>query len=279
MHHETANHFLFRCERVLVTFFSSFPCCCCCCCRLVLLVRNRNGHSSDVIKQQFDSFFVLHLWIIKTFYTNSGQFTCNVFARNTLHTRACIGNTNSKCIAFLLAFPIWSLYIFGVWFEFRKFAYDLFMKWMANVCCASVLSPGKLKSTSKRQMSASMCQKRFYVIWKIMKTFLPLIQCMGCISSCTIDWISSLRQMNTLSVCTFFHFQCKNVCDKYTIVCIWLNSTNFLIEFIKNVVFFCLNLPIFVQWMSKCDLDFINHWNAWKMVSIENYCCGIWSPI
>lgn len=216
---------------------------------MVLLVRNRNGHSSDVIKQQFDSFFVLHLWIIKTFYTNSGQFTCNVFARNTLHTRACIGNTNSKCIAFLLAFPICSLYIFGVWFEFRKFAYDLFMKWMANVCCASILSPGKLKSTSKRQMSASMCQKRFYVIWKIMKTFLPFIQCMGCISSCTIDWISSLRQMNTLSVCTFFRFQCKNVCDKYTIVCIWLNSTNFLIEFIKNVVFFLLEFTHF------CTMD------------------------
>lgn len=204
-------------------FFSSFrPCCCCY--RLVLLVRNRNGHSSDVIKQQFDSFFVLHLWIIKTLYTNSGQFTCNVFARNTLHTRACIGNTNSKCIGFLLAFPMCTLYIFGVWFEFWKFAYDLFMKWMANVCisvCGSVSSPGKLKSTSKRQMSASMCQKRFYVIWKIMKTFLPFTQCMGCISSCTIDWIPSLRQMNTLSICTFFLQQCKNVYDKYTIVCIW----------------------------------------------------------
>lgn len=140
--------------------------------------------------------------------------------------------------------------------------------------CASVSSPGKLKSTSKRQMSASMCQKRFYVIWKIMKTFLPFTQCMGCISSCTIDWIPSLRHMNTLSICTFFFSNAKMCTINIRSFAFDKIQRIFLLNSLKALCFL-LEFTHFTQWMSKCDLDFIDHWNAWKMVSIQNYCCGI----
>lgn len=118
-------------------------------CPFLLLVRYRNGHSSDVIKQQFDSFFALHLWIIKTLCTN--PVNSRVMCLQETHRKYKF----SKCIkAFCWHFPycifrvsvhaqstMLNIYIHTymykcyVWFEFWKFAYDLFMKCLCMRMC------------------------------------------------------------------------------------------------------------------------------------------------
>lgn len=87
-------------------------------------------------------------------------------------------------------------------------AFDLSFGSLLTIClwnacvCWCVSNSGKRKSTSKRQMSANMCQKRFYVIWKIMKTLLQFAQCKDAFHN-TIDSIARHHQMETFPFFTY----------------------------------------------------------------------------